>query len=296
MSCRSWDCELLYLRYGEEGRELKAGSFGHSGEIVGSRSGHYRNDVARRKFVPWPIELRFCASNSARQTKTRSNLVPLVLSFISRLNYWFRARGKLSDDQALHRWIPTEGDSTDPLQDCLYKLQYHLFLCDQKFEKWKRYLKRQFEKEQEEILKKFEDKIKELDAQYSPPQENQKLTHREMSSQEGESDVDKGVCLLEFQEVLFPMPRLLGFHGGLLFSVHGPLVLTVAVGFPSWGGFPVALAPRFRAAPLVPVVAPSVPGLDCFSMKSMGGFPCLCCLDSCVNSMSCPFVFPLSYL
>ncbi|PKU83649.1 hypothetical protein MA16_Dca020866 [Dendrobium catenatum] len=36
--------------------------------------------------------------------------------------------------------------------------------------------------------KKFGDKIKELDAQYSPPQENQKLTHREMSSQEGESD------------------------------------------------------------------------------------------------------------
>ncbi|KAL0912928.1 hypothetical protein M5K25_016349 [Dendrobium thyrsiflorum] len=53
---------------------------------------HYRNDVARRKFVPWPIELRFCASNSARQTKTR-------------LNYWFRARGKLSDDQALHRCV-----------------------------------------------------------------------------------------------------------------------------------------------------------------------------------------------
>ncbi|XP_020591885.1 uncharacterized protein LOC110032560 isoform X1 [Phalaenopsis equestris] len=53
----------------------------------------YRNDVARRKLVPWPIELRFCEPNkSTRPTKTR-------------LNYWFKARGKLSDDQALHRCV-----------------------------------------------------------------------------------------------------------------------------------------------------------------------------------------------
>ncbi|PKU63486.1 hypothetical protein MA16_Dca019295 [Dendrobium catenatum] len=74
----------------------------------------------------------------------------------------------------MHRWIPTEGDSTDPLQDRLYKLQYHMFLCDQKFEKWKTYLQRQFEKEQEEILKKYEKKIKELDAPSSPPQKKTK--------------------------------------------------------------------------------------------------------------------------
>ncbi|PKU69954.1 hypothetical protein MA16_Dca026518 [Dendrobium catenatum] len=74
----------------------------------------------------------------------------------------------------LDRWVPTEGDSTNPLQDRLYKLQYHVFLCDQKFEKCKRYLQRQFENEQEEILKKFEDKIKELDAPSSPPQKKQK--------------------------------------------------------------------------------------------------------------------------
>ncbi|PKU80373.1 hypothetical protein MA16_Dca019865 [Dendrobium catenatum] len=52
----------------------------------------------------------------------------------------------------LDRWLPTEGDSTDPLQDRLYKLQYHMFLCDKKFEKYKRYLQQQFD-EQEEILK-----------------------------------------------------------------------------------------------------------------------------------------------
>ncbi|PKU75080.1 hypothetical protein MA16_Dca019449 [Dendrobium catenatum] len=69
----------------------------------------------------------------------------------------------------LDRWIPAEGDSTDPLQDRLYKLQYHMFLCDQKFEKWKTFLQRHFEKEQEDILKKFGEKIKELDAPPSPP-------------------------------------------------------------------------------------------------------------------------------
>ncbi|PKU71339.1 hypothetical protein MA16_Dca017740 [Dendrobium catenatum] len=74
----------------------------------------------------------------------------------------------------LDRWIPTEGDSSDILQDRLYKLQYHMFLCDQKFEKWKAYLQRQFEKEQEDILKKFREKIKELDAPSSPPSKKTK--------------------------------------------------------------------------------------------------------------------------
>ncbi|KAK8966969.1 hypothetical protein KSP40_PGU012790 [Platanthera guangdongensis] len=54
---------------------------------------HYRNTVARRKFFPWPIQIKYCDSSSAaRQSK-------------SRLNFWLRARGKLSDDQALHRCV-----------------------------------------------------------------------------------------------------------------------------------------------------------------------------------------------
>ncbi|WVZ86690.1 hypothetical protein U9M48_033439 [Paspalum notatum var. saurae] len=51
----------------------------------------YRNLAAKRKFKPWPIEMRFC-EDSASQHKPS-------------LNYWFRARGKLSDDQALHRCV-----------------------------------------------------------------------------------------------------------------------------------------------------------------------------------------------
>ncbi|KAL5215287.1 hypothetical protein ABZP36_004439 [Zizania latifolia] len=51
----------------------------------------YRNSAAKKKFVPWPIEMRFCG-DSASQHKPS-------------LNYWFRARGKLSDDPALHRCV-----------------------------------------------------------------------------------------------------------------------------------------------------------------------------------------------
>ncbi|PKU59858.1 hypothetical protein MA16_Dca020231 [Dendrobium catenatum] len=78
--------------------------------------------------------------------------------------------------------------------------------------------------------------------------------------------------LLEFQDVLFShamalwLPRwaavfrawLLGSHGGCWFF--------------ELGVFPWILTPRFRAVPLVPVVAPSVPGLGCFSVKSKGAF------------------------
>ncbi|KAG0484427.1 hypothetical protein HPP92_008506 [Vanilla planifolia] len=54
---------------------------------------HYRNTAARRKFVPWPVEIRFCeVKYSTKQSKAS-------------LNYWFKARGKLSDDQALHRCV-----------------------------------------------------------------------------------------------------------------------------------------------------------------------------------------------
>uniref|UniRef100_M0ZGY8 Acyl-CoA thioesterase family protein n=1 Tax=Solanum tuberosum TaxID=4113 RepID=M0ZGY8_SOLTU len=53
----------------------------------------YRNKVATAKFVPWPIEIRFCEPNNATShTKSPPSL-----------RYWFRAKGKLSDDQALHR-------------------------------------------------------------------------------------------------------------------------------------------------------------------------------------------------
>ncbi|XP_022757323.1 uncharacterized protein LOC111304725 isoform X1 [Durio zibethinus] len=55
----------------------------------------YRKKVATTKFVPWPIEIRFCAPNTnTNQTKSAPSL-----------RYWFRAKGKLSDDQALHRCV-----------------------------------------------------------------------------------------------------------------------------------------------------------------------------------------------
>ncbi|GAB2291012.1 Acyl-CoA hydrolase 2 [Dionaea muscipula] len=56
---------------------------------------NYRNKVAVTKWVPWPIEIRFCEpSNSTNQTKSPPSI-----------RYWFRAKGKLSDDQALHRCV-----------------------------------------------------------------------------------------------------------------------------------------------------------------------------------------------
>ncbi|WVZ07791.1 hypothetical protein V8G54_021137 [Vigna mungo] len=55
----------------------------------------YRNKVATVEFIPWPIEIRFCEPRtSTNQTKSPPSL-----------RYWFRARGKLSDDQALHRCV-----------------------------------------------------------------------------------------------------------------------------------------------------------------------------------------------
>ncbi|KAI9181580.1 hypothetical protein LWI28_016352 [Acer negundo] len=53
----------------------------------------YRIRVAAKSFVPWPIEIKFCEpSSGTSQTKSPPSL-----------RYWFRAKGKLSDDQALHR-------------------------------------------------------------------------------------------------------------------------------------------------------------------------------------------------
>ncbi|XP_030930248.1 uncharacterized protein LOC115955962 isoform X3 [Quercus lobata] len=55
----------------------------------------YRNKVAAKTFIPWPIEIRFCEPRtSTNQTKSPPSL-----------RYWFRAKGKLSDDQALHRCV-----------------------------------------------------------------------------------------------------------------------------------------------------------------------------------------------
>ncbi|KAJ0565611.1 putative palmitoyl-CoA hydrolase [Helianthus annuus] len=55
----------------------------------------YRNKVATAKFIPWPIEIRFCEpSNSTNFDKRPASL-----------KYWFRAKGKLSDDEALHRCV-----------------------------------------------------------------------------------------------------------------------------------------------------------------------------------------------
>ncbi|KAF1884140.1 hypothetical protein Lal_00046429 [Lupinus albus] len=55
----------------------------------------YRNKVATSEFIPWPIEIRFCEPKpSTNQTKSPPSL-----------KYWFRAKEKLSDDQALHRCV-----------------------------------------------------------------------------------------------------------------------------------------------------------------------------------------------
>ncbi|KAD5317013.1 hypothetical protein R6Q59_032284 [Mikania micrantha] len=55
----------------------------------------YRNKVATAEFIPWPIEIRFCEpSNSTKYDKRPPSL-----------RYWFRAKGKLSDDEALHRCV-----------------------------------------------------------------------------------------------------------------------------------------------------------------------------------------------
>ncbi|KAJ8900490.1 hypothetical protein K2173_025267 [Erythroxylum novogranatense] len=55
----------------------------------------YRNKVAGMNFIPWPIEIKFCEPNTnTKQTKSPPSL-----------RYWLRARGKLSDGQALHRCV-----------------------------------------------------------------------------------------------------------------------------------------------------------------------------------------------
>ncbi|KAK7283640.1 hypothetical protein RIF29_13291 [Crotalaria pallida] len=55
----------------------------------------YRDKIATNEFIPWPVEVRFCEHNtSTNMTKSPPSL-----------RFWFRAKGKLSDDQALHRCV-----------------------------------------------------------------------------------------------------------------------------------------------------------------------------------------------
>ncbi|XP_042000465.1 acyl-coenzyme A thioesterase 8-like isoform X1 [Salvia splendens] len=56
----------------------------------------YRIEAAGTDFFRWPIELRFCEPDTAATNYKKSR---------PSLRYWFRARGILSDDQALHRCI-----------------------------------------------------------------------------------------------------------------------------------------------------------------------------------------------
>ncbi|KAF6175130.1 hypothetical protein GIB67_022811 [Kingdonia uniflora] len=55
----------------------------------------YRNKVAAQTFTPWPVDIRFCEPTTyTNQTKTPPSL-----------KYWFKAKGKLTDDLALHRCV-----------------------------------------------------------------------------------------------------------------------------------------------------------------------------------------------
>nr|VDC89606.1 unnamed protein product [Brassica rapa] len=56
---------------------------------------YYRNKVATQYTAPLPIDIRFCEPNYSTQERKSP----------SRLKYWFKARGELSDDQALHRCV-----------------------------------------------------------------------------------------------------------------------------------------------------------------------------------------------
>ncbi|KAH0938813.1 hypothetical protein HID58_006274 [Brassica napus] len=56
---------------------------------------YYRNKVATQYTAPLPIDIRFCEPNYSTEERKSP----------SRLKYWFKARGELSDDQALHRCV-----------------------------------------------------------------------------------------------------------------------------------------------------------------------------------------------
>lgn len=53
---------------------------------------HYRNKFASKPFIPWPIEIKYCGGYPKLPSPPH-------------VNYWFKAKGKLSDDPALHRCV-----------------------------------------------------------------------------------------------------------------------------------------------------------------------------------------------
>jgi len=94
---------------------------------------------------------------------------------------------------SMDRWVPTEGDSTDPLQNELYKLQVKMHLCTERYMKKKQLLREQFKRERDEVFKRYADKIQELEAPTLSPREKSKASSSGMSFlSEGEFDVGKG--------------------------------------------------------------------------------------------------------
>ncbi|OVA14045.1 Acyl-CoA thioesterase [Macleaya cordata] len=56
---------------------------------------NYRNKAAAEKFIPWPVDIRFCKPTTyTNQTKAPAST-----------RFWFKAWGRLSDDLALHRCV-----------------------------------------------------------------------------------------------------------------------------------------------------------------------------------------------
>ncbi|CAL9088678.1 unnamed protein product [Musa acuminata var. zebrina] len=53
----------------------------------------YRNKIAKKKFIPWPIEIRFCEDYHFSEQSP------------PRFRYWLKVKGKLTDDPALHRCV-----------------------------------------------------------------------------------------------------------------------------------------------------------------------------------------------
>ncbi|GKA08957.1 acyl-CoA thioesterase 2-like protein [Tanacetum coccineum] len=55
----------------------------------------YSNKVSTTKFIPWRVEIRSCEPSNLDEYAKRP----------PSLRHWFRAKGKLSDDEALHRCV-----------------------------------------------------------------------------------------------------------------------------------------------------------------------------------------------
>ncbi|MCL7027020.1 hypothetical protein MKW94_013379, partial [Papaver nudicaule] len=53
-----------------------------------------REKLDTGNYVPWPLDIKFCEEAGCTQTKTPP-----------RMRYWFKAKGRLSDDLALHRCV-----------------------------------------------------------------------------------------------------------------------------------------------------------------------------------------------